>query len=71
MRDLLAAMIFVACTTSIHAQSLDQQERCAQQARRAFLELDAQFRNEGKRLGTKRITGDYQREPVPEICTGR
>jgi hypothetical protein len=28
MRDLaLAAMIFVACTTSNHAQSLDQQER--------------------------------------------
>jgi hypothetical protein len=34
----LAATVLVACTASSQAQSLDQQERCAQQARRAFPE---------------------------------
>ncbi len=43
-----------------HAQSLDQQERCAHQARRSFQEIDTQSRVEGKQLGMNRVSGDYQ-----------
>lgn len=45
-----------------HAQSLDQQARCAQQAARAFAELDAENRADMQKMGTgrSRISGDYQ-----------
>ena len=44
------------------AQSLGQQEWCAQQAKRAFTETDAQDRSEIKKLGAghSRIVSNYQ-----------
>ena len=44
------------------AQSLDRQERCAQQAKRAFAELDAENRADMKKMGDgmSRFSGDYQ-----------
>lgn len=61
MREIaLAAVASIACATSSPAQTLDQQERCAQQARRAFQELDSKDRIEGKQLGMTRTSGDYQ-----------
>jgi len=56
----LAAIAIIACTTCARAQSLDQQERCAQQARKSFQELDAKDRAEQKQLGQSRMSGDYQ-----------
>jgi hypothetical protein len=45
-----------------HAQSLDQQERCAQQAKRAYTEKDAQDRADMQKMGTghSRAFGDFQ-----------
>src|ERR1700722_3358151 len=61
MRGIVFVGIAIcACNTSLHAQSLDQQERCAQQARRSFQEIDAQNRIDGKQLGVTRMSGDYQ-----------
>src|SRR4051794_29430787 len=45
---------------SAHSQSLDQQERCAQQARNSFQELEAQYSVERKRVGMAHLSGDYQ-----------
>jgi hypothetical protein len=63
MRCALAIILSVIAFGPIaRAQSLDQQERCAQQAKRAFTELDAQSRAEMQKMGTGtvRFSGDYQ-----------
>jgi hypothetical protein len=55
-----AAITIVASNISANAQSLDQQERCAQQSHRTFQELDTKDRADQKQLGQTRISGDYQ-----------
>jgi hypothetical protein len=61
MREIaLSVVLLIVCVMSSLAQSLDQQERCAQQARRAFQEVDTQDRAEIRRLGNARLSGDYQ-----------
>lgn len=60
-----ALAIFLCLLVSAHvvnAQSLDQQERCAQQAKRAYAELDAQNRSEMQKMGIgmNRLSSDYQ-----------
>ena len=61
MRKISSALIVLsACITSAHAQSLDQQERCAQQARRAFQEIQAEAASTNQKLGFTPISSDYQ-----------
>jgi hypothetical protein len=63
MRRALAIILIVIAFGSIAcAQSLDQQERCMQQAKRTYTELDAQNGAETQRMGLKtvHISGDYQ-----------
>ena len=61
MRSLaFAVAITVAGASPVIAQTLDQQERCARQARRAFQEIDAKDRAELKAFGNTRILGDHQ-----------
>jgi hypothetical protein len=61
-RALAIILIAIAFGSIGRAQSLDQQERCAQQARRAYTELDAQNSAETQKMGLKtvNISGDYQ-----------
>jgi hypothetical protein len=61
-RALAIILIAIAFGSIARAQSLDQQERCAQQAKRAYAELDAQNGAETQKMGieTVRISGDYQ-----------
>ncbi len=62
-RHALAVILIVIAFGSIaRAQSLDQQERCAQQAKRAYAELDAENNAEiqKKNLKTVIISGNYQ-----------
>lgn len=56
----IAVFIVVAGSISVHAQSLDQQERCGQQARRAFQEIQAEARISNQRFGSAEISSDYQ-----------
>jgi hypothetical protein len=63
MRRALAITLIATAFGSIaRAQSLDQQERCAQQAKRAYAELDAQNGAETQKMGLKTVntSGDYQ-----------
>lgn len=63
MRPALAIILSVIAVGSIaRAQSLDQQERCAQEAKRAFTEKDAQDRLDMQKtgIGHSRVIGDYQ-----------
>ena len=63
MKHGIAIILSVIMFGSIaHAQSLDQQERCAQQAKRAYAELDAQNRAEMQQMGTGMsvVSSDYQ-----------
>jgi hypothetical protein len=61
-RALAITLIAIAFGSIARAQSLDQQERCAQQAKRAYAELDAQNGAETQKIGLKtvHISGDYQ-----------
>ena len=61
-RALAIILIAIAFGSIARAQSLDQQERCAQQAKRAYAELDAQYGAETQEMGIKtvHISGDYQ-----------
>ena len=61
-RALAVTLIAIAFGSIARAQSLDQQERCAQQAKRAYAELDAQNGAETQKMGLKtvHISGDYQ-----------
>jgi hypothetical protein len=63
MRRALAIILSVVAFGPIaRAQSLDQQERCAQQAKRAFAEIDAQNRAEMQKVGseTRPVSDDHQ-----------
>jgi hypothetical protein len=51
-RALAIILIAIALGSIACAQSLDQQERCAQQAKRAFAELDAQSNAESQKDGS-------------------
>jgi hypothetical protein len=57
-RALAIILIAIAFGSIARAQSLDQQERCAQQARRAYAELETQ--NGAETQKTVRLSGDYQ-----------
>jgi hypothetical protein len=61
-RALAIILIAIAFGSIAHAQSLDQQERCAQQAKRAYAESLAEFEayNGATTQKTVRISGDYQ-----------
>ena len=52
----------IACANVARSQSLDLQERCASQARKAFQELENDFKTESadKTLGTVHGTNNYQ-----------
>jgi hypothetical protein len=57
---LFAIAIFAGGVIA-HAQTLDQQERCAVQAKRSFQERQARDLAEIKQMGgSQRISGDYQ-----------
>ena len=57
-RALAIILIAIAFGSIARAQSLDQQERCAQQAKRAYAELETQ--NGAETQKTVRLSGDYQ-----------
>jgi hypothetical protein len=61
-RGLAIILNVIAFGPIARAQSLDQQERCAQQAKRAYAERDAQDCAEMQKMGTgmSRFSGDYQ-----------
>jgi hypothetical protein len=61
-RALAIILIAIAFGSIARAQSLDQKERCAQQTKRAYAELDAQNGTETQKMGleTVHISGDYQ-----------
>jgi hypothetical protein len=50
----------IGCSTLVLAQSPDQQERCAQQAHRAFQQIQTEFKKEQQPLGVAREFADYQ-----------
>jgi hypothetical protein len=52
------AAIFVG--SPAHAQTLDQQERCAMEAKRSFQEIQAHDLAEQKQVGGQRTSADYQ-----------
>ncbi len=59
MRGGLAIiLIAIAFGSNARAQSLDQQERCAQQAKRAYADLETPNGAEAQK--TVRLSGDYQ-----------
>ena len=62
IRYALAAAIAFAAGAIAHAQTLDQQERCATQAKRSFQDIAARDLAEQKQLGgmSRRISADYQ-----------
>jgi hypothetical protein len=61
MREVVLAMaVLAACATSALSQSLDQQERCAQQARRAYEKIEADKVALNKRLGNELLSMNYQ-----------
>ncbi|MFL6796280.1 MAG: hypothetical protein ACJ8F3_02590 [Xanthobacteraceae bacterium] len=60
MHTAVAAIAFIACSTFVYAQSLDQQERCAQQASRAFQQIDTEAKATNKRMGFSPVSNDYQ-----------
>jgi hypothetical protein len=57
-RALAIILIAIAFDSIARAQSLDQQERCAQQAKRAYAELETQ--NGAETQKTVRLSGYYQ-----------
>ena len=59
--SLFAIAFFVGGTTA-HCQTLDQQERCAMQAKRSFQERQARDLAEQKQMGgtSQRFSSDYQ-----------
>ena len=58
---VLLAMGFVACGTIARAQTLDVQEQCASQARKAFQELENENRAEHRQSTLiQRGVSDYQ-----------
>jgi hypothetical protein len=61
-RALTIILIAIASGSIARAQSLDQQERCAQQAKRAYAETEAEFEayNRAQTQKTVRYSGDYQ-----------
>lgn len=61
-RALAITLIAIAYGSIARAQSLDQQERCAQQAKRAYAETEAEFEayNRARTQKTVRFSGDYQ-----------
>jgi hypothetical protein len=60
MRVLVYISVFLVFWCEAHGQTLDQQERCAQQARRAFQEIKAETQIANKKFGTTEISSDYQ-----------
>jgi hypothetical protein len=61
LRLALAAFILMMVgVRTANAQSLDQQERCASQAKRSFQERQASDLAEQKQVGGNRISADYQ-----------
>jgi hypothetical protein len=57
----LAALLAIFAASAGHAQSLDQQERCANQAKRSFQEIQARDLAEQKQIGVgQRASADYQ-----------
>jgi hypothetical protein len=61
-RALAIILIAIASGSIARAQSLDQQERCAQQAKGAYAETEAEFEayNRAQTQKTVRVSGDYQ-----------
>jgi hypothetical protein len=57
---LVTSLLSVFIATTGHTQTLDQQERCAVQAKRSFQEIQATDSAEQKKLGGERLSGDYQ-----------
>src|SRR5262249_18835308 len=60
MRVLAYISVFLVFWCEAHGQTLDQQERCAQQARRAFQEIQAEARIADKKFGSHELSSDYQ-----------
>src|SRR5262249_44527238 len=60
MRVLAYISVFLVFWCEAHGQTLDQQERCAQQARRAFQEIQAETRTVDKKWGSQELSSDYQ-----------
>lgn len=57
---LVTSLLSVFIATTGHAQTLDQQERCAMQAKRSFQEIQANDSAEQKQVGGQRLSADYQ-----------
>jgi hypothetical protein len=58
---LLSLSLFWALfALEVQGQTLDQQERCAQQARRAFQQIQAEARISNQKFGSNQISSDYQ-----------
>jgi hypothetical protein len=53
-------LILVGQSPIALAQSLDQQERCAQQARRAFQEIQTEARASNQKMDLSPVSDDYQ-----------
>jgi hypothetical protein len=62
MRTYVLVVVFIFANGALgHSQSLDQQERCALQAKRSYQEIDARHRAHQKQLGgMSQFSGDYQ-----------
>jgi hypothetical protein len=60
MRVLAYISVFLVFWCEAHSQTLDQQERCAQQARRAFQEIQAEAKITSKQWGSQEISSDHQ-----------
>lgn len=55
-----AALIALLVANAGRAQTLDQQERCATQAKRAYQEIQASDLAEGKAIGVSEIDSNYR-----------
>jgi hypothetical protein len=62
MRDcaLATALVGLFIASAAHAQTLDQQERCAMEAKRSFQEIEAKDLAQGKAVGVSQIESNYQ-----------
>jgi hypothetical protein len=59
-RHLIYISVVFMFLCEAHGQTLDQQERCAQQARRAFQEIQAEAKAADKKFGSHEVSSDYQ-----------
>ena len=57
---LSAALAALLIASAGHAQTLDQQERCAMEAKGAFQDIEAKDRADEKAVGVTEIASDYQ-----------